>query len=147
MELLKTLKLKRYQRNNRNNPVLQRRIKLAAGITEQIQLAENPNYKSYSVRTVADDNGGVRAVEVGKRVLRWWRVGADGSVELTVRYGSRVLELAKGMDAVELASADELVPVLEQFKAAAERGEMDDMIAAQLAKRKRVNTIKAEKLS
>ena len=145
MELLKTLKLKRYQRNNRNNPVLQRRIKLAAGITEQIQLAENPNYKSYSVRTVADDNGGVRAVEVGKRVLRWWRVGADGSVELTVRYGSRVLELAKGMDAVELASADELVPVLEQFKAAAERGEMDDMIAAQLAKRKRVNTIKAEK--
>ncbi|MGA1710298.1 MAG: DUF6641 family protein [bacterium] len=147
MELLKTLKLTRYQRNNRNNPVLQRRIKLAAGITEQIQLAENPNYKSRSVRTVADDNGGVRAVEVSKRVLRWWRVGADGSVELTVRYGSRVLELAKGMDAVELASADELVPVLEQFKAAAERGEMDDMIAAQLAKRKRVNTIKAEKLS
>jgi hypothetical protein len=147
MELLKTLKLKRYQRNTTRNPVLQRRIKLAAGITEQIQLAENPNYKSYSVRTVADDNGGVRAVEVGKRVLRWWRVGADGSVELTVRYGSRVLELAKGMDAVELASADELVPVLEQFKAAAERGEMDDMIAAQLAKRKRVNTIKAEKLS
>jgi hypothetical protein len=147
MELLKTLKLKRYQRNTTRNPVLQRRIKLAAGITEQIQLAENPNYKSYSVRTVADDNGGVRAVEVSKRVLRWWRVGADGSVELTVRYGSRVLELAKGMDAVELASADELVPVLEQFKAAAERGEMDDMIAAQLAKRKRVNTIKAEKLS
>ena len=74
-------------------------------------------------------------------------MGADGSVELAVRYGSRVLELPMGMDAVELASADELVPVLEQFKAAAERGEMDDMIAAQLAKRKRVNTIKAEKLS
>ena len=147
MELLKTLKLKRYQRNNRNNPVLQRRIKLAAGITEQIQLAENPNYKRISVHTVADDSGELRKVEVSKRVLRWWRVGADGTVELTVRYGSRVLELAKGMDAVELASADELVPVLEQFKAAAERGEMDDMIAAQLAKRKRVNTIKAEKLS
>ena len=147
MELLKTLKLTRYQRNNSNNPVLQRRIKLAAGISEQIQLAENPNYKQISVRTVADDNGGVRAVEVGKRVLRWWRVVADGTVQLTVRYGSRVLELAKGMDAVELASTDELVGVLEQFKAAAERGEMDDMVAAQLAKRKRVNTIKAEKLS
>jgi len=144
MELLKTLKLTRYQRNTTRNPVLQRRIKLAAGITEQIQLAENPNYKSYSVRTVADDNGGVRAVEVGKRVLRWWRVGADGTVELTIRYGSRVLELAKGMDAVELASMDELVGVLEQFKAAAERGEMDDMVAAQLAKRKRVNTQKQQ---
>ncbi len=147
MELLKTLKLTRYQRSNTNNPVLQRRIKLVARISEQILLAENPNYKSLSVHTVADDSGELREVEVSKRVLCWWRVGADGTVELTVRYGSRVLELAKGMDAVELASVDELVPVLEQFKAAAERGEMDDMVAAQLAKRKRVNTQKQQKLS
>ena len=142
MELLKTLKLPQYQRNNTSNPVLQRRVKLAAGISEQIQLAQNPNYKSVNVRAVADDNGGVRAVGVEKRVLRWWCMSTDGTVQLTVRYGSRVLELAKGMDAVELASADELVPVLEQFKAAAERGEMDDMVAAQLAKTKRVNTQK-----
>ena len=147
MELLKTLKLTRYQRSNTNNPVLQRRIKLVARISEQILLAENPNYKSLSVHTVADDSGELREVEVGKRVLRWWRVGADGTVELTVRYGSRILELAKGMDAVELASTDELVGVLEQFKAAAERGEMDDMVAAQLAKRKRVNTQMHQKLS
>ena len=147
MELLKTLKLTRYQRSNTSNPVLQRRVKLVARISEQILLAENPNYKSLSVRTVADDDGVVRTVEVSKRVLRWWRVGADGTVELTVRYGSRILELAKGMDAVELASTDELVGVLEQFKTAAERGEMDEMIAAQLAKTKRVNTQKQDKLS
>ena len=142
MELLKTLKLKRYQRNSTRNPVLQRRIKLAAGITEQIQLAENPNYKRISVRTVVDDSGELREVEVGKRVLRWWRVGADGTVQLTVRYGSRVLELAKGMDAVELASVDELVPVLEQLKAAAELGEMDDMLAAQITKRNNKKAVK-----
>ena len=74
-------------------------------------------------------------------------MGADGTVQLTIRYGSRVLELAKGMDAVELASTDELVGVLEQFKTAAELGEMDDMVAAQLAKTKRVNTQKQDKLS
>ena len=147
MELLKTLKLTCYQRNHSKNPILQRRSKLAASISEQIQLAKNPNYKQISVRTVADDSGELREVEVSKRVLRWWHVGADGTVELTVRYGSRVLELAKGMDAVELVSKDELVGVLEQFKAAAELGEMDDMIAAQLAKRKRVNTQKQDKLS
>ena len=62
--------------------------------------------------------------------------GADGTVELTLRYGSRVLALAKGMDGVELASMDDLVGVLEQFKAAAERGKMDDMIPAQIANRK-----------
>ena len=61
-------------------------------------------------------------------MLRWSRVVADDTVELTLRYGSRVLELSKGVDAVELVSTDDLVPVLEQ--AAAERGEMDDMIAA-----------------
>ena len=142
MELLKTLKLTRYQRSNANNSILQRRIKLAAGISEQIQLAQNPNYKSHSVCTVADDSGELRTVEVNKRVPRWWRV--DGTVELTVRYGSRVLELDKGMDAVELASTDELVGVLEQFKAAAERGEMDDMISAQLAKQRCVNTHKQQ---
>ena len=115
MELLNTFKLIRYQRNHPKNLVLQRRIKLAAGVSEQIQLAENPNYRQISVRTVADDSGELCTVKVGKRVLRWWRVGADGSVELTVRYGSMVLELAKGMDAVELDSTDELVGVLEQF--------------------------------
>ena len=144
MELLNTFKLIRYQQNHSKNPVLQRRIKLAAGVSEQIQLAENPNYRQISVRTVADDSGELCTVKVGKRVLRWWRVGADGSVELTVRYSSRVLELTKGMDAVELDSTDELVGVLEQFQAAAERVEMDGMVAEQLAKRKRVNTQKQQ---
>ena len=65
----------------------------------------------------------MRSAGVGDRC---W--GADGTVELTLRYGSRVLALAKGMDA--------LVGVLEQFKAAAERGKMDDMIPAQIANRK-----------
>ena len=91
MELLKTLKLTRYQRNNSNNPILQRRIKLAAGVSEQIQLAQDSHYKRISQRTVADDSDELREVEVGKRVLRWWRVGADGNVQLTVRYGSSVL--------------------------------------------------------
>ena len=98
MELLKILKLTQYHRNNRNNPALQHRIKLAADISEQIQLPENPNYKQISIRTVAVDSGEVRKVELRKHVLRWMRVGADGTVELTVRYGSMVLELVKVID-------------------------------------------------
>ncbi len=45
MQIFKKLKLTQYQQNNSNMPDLQRRIKLAAGISEQIQLTENPNYK------------------------------------------------------------------------------------------------------
>ena len=144
MQLLKTLKLTQYQRSNANNPVLQSRIKLAAGITEQIQLAGNPNYKQISVHTVADGSGELREVEVGKRVLRWWCVGADGTVELTVRYGSKPLELAK-KNAVELAGEAELVGTLEQIRAAVEQGEFDELIEQQAAWLNRVNTIKAEK--
>ena len=44
-------------------------------------------------------------------------------------------------------STDELVGALEQFKIAAERGEIDEMIAAQLATRRRVNTQKQDKLT
>ena len=91
MDLLKTLDLTQYQRSNSNNPVLQRRIKLAAGVSELIQLAQDSHYKRISQRTVADDSGELREVEVGKRILRWGRVGTDGNVQLTVRYGSSVL--------------------------------------------------------
>ena len=60
----------------------------------------------------------------------------------TVWYGGRILEPGEGLDAVELASADELVRVLEQFKTAAVLGKMGEMIAVHLAKTKLVNTQK-----
>ena len=74
-------------------------------------------------------------------------MGADGTMQLTVCCGSRVLELAKGLDAVEMSSVNELFGVSEKFKVAAEQVEMDEMIAAQLATRKRVNTQKQQKLN
>ena len=144
MELLKTLKLVKYERTGQIDAVELRRHKLIMKINEQIDLATNANTKVSERFVVKDNEGDEKETSVEKRVLRWWQIEMNGKIKLTIRYGSRVLELAKGMDAVELASTDELVPVLEQFKAAAERGEMDDMVAAQLAKRKRVNTQKQQ---
>ena len=60
MDLLKTLDLTQYQRSNSNNPVLQRRIKLAADISEQRHLAQVLNCKSFSVRIVLDEVGELR---------------------------------------------------------------------------------------
>ena len=81
------------------------------------------------------------------RIRRWWDIKADGTVQLTIRYGSKPLELAKGKNAVEIASEAELVGTLEQIRDAVEQGELDELIEAQAAWRNRVNTIKAEKLS
>ena len=72
-------------------------------------------------------------------MLHCWYVGADGTAQLTIYYGSRVLELAKDLDAVRLVTTDDLVGLLEQIKTAAEE---DEMIALQLATRKCVNTQK-----
>ena len=84
-------------------------------------------------------------VQRSERIRRWWSVKADGTVQLTMRYGSKPLELAKGKNAVEIASQSELVSTLEQIQTAVKQGEFDELIEQQKAWRNRVNTIKAEK--
>lgn len=41
---------------------------------------------------------------------------------LNIRYGSRVIELAKGKSSIELAGMDDLVPTFELVKRAVEAG-------------------------
>ena len=53
--------------------------------------------------------------------------------------------MAKGKNAVEIASESELVRTLEKIRAAVEQGELDELIEAQATWRNRANTIKAEK--
>ena len=47
-----------------------------------------------------------------------------------IRYGARVLELAKGKFAVEIASPAQLLPMLELIKTAIDAGELDEQLAA-----------------
>ena len=49
---------------------------------------------------------------------------------LSVRYGTKVLELAKGKWAVEVGGDKELVPTLELLKGAVLAGELDAQIEA-----------------
>jgi len=47
-----------------------------------------------------------------------------------VRYGTRVLELAKGKNSIEVANGTELLSVLETVKRCVEAGELDVQIDA-----------------
>ncbi len=67
-------------------------------------------------------------VEAVKRVKEWFWINDAGKINLAVRYGSKVLELAKGKNAIELASGDELIAALHALKAAALAGELDVQI-------------------
>ncbi len=46
-----------------------------------------------------------------------------------MRYGSKTLELAKGKNAIELSTGDELLATLSILKEAVIAGELDDAIA------------------
>ena len=115
-------------------PIVQKRNKLLKKLHEQIELAtalaEGRNYTATKLRTVTDDAGNTKTVEQPKRIRQWWWTADNGKLCLTVRYGAKLLELAKGKTAIELASADELVAVLETVKAAVAAGELDAAITA-----------------
>ena len=69
-------------------------------------------------------------MEAVKRVKEWFWINDAGKLNLAVRYGSKVLELAKGKNAIELASGEELIAALYSLKAAVLAGELDAQIEA-----------------
>ena len=142
MELLKTLKFVKYERTGQIDAVELRRHKLIVKINEQIDLATNANTKVSERFVVKDNEGDEKEISVEKRVLRWWQIGMNGKIKLTIRYGSRPLQFAKGLDAIEVADTNEMVGVLEKFREATERGELDTLIAEQIAKRKNKKAVK-----
>lgn len=83
-------------------------------------------FKSYT-----DSETGVRRqVEQHVAVKPWWFTTQAGKLAISVRYGSRVLELAKGKFAVEVAHEKDLAKTLDAIKAAVLAGELDAAIDA-----------------
>lgn len=135
MSALSNLKLSNAKRPQAMPAVLIRRNKLVKKLYEQIQLAEaqqaGQNYTAKRLKNVRDlETGLTKIVEVPKRVRAWWWTGDNGKLCLNVKYGSNTIELSKGKFAIELASAAEIVPVLNTLKEAAEAGELDSQIDA-----------------
>ena len=133
MTALSALKLTATRKPQNLPQVVQRRNKLIGRIAEQIELAtaqtNGTTHLFTKVRTLTDKDTGVRKqVETSKRVKAWWFATENGKLALSVRYGAKVLELAKGKYAIEVATAAELVNTLEIVKKATENGELDDAI-------------------
>ena len=133
MTALSALKLIATRKPENLPQVVQRRNKLIGRISEQIELASaqanGTKHLFTKVRTLTDKDTGIRKqIETSKRVKAWWFTAENGKLALSVRYGAKVLELAKGKFAIELATAAELVNTLEIVKRATESGELDDAI-------------------
>lgn len=135
MTALANLKFVLAKRANSQTPIQQRRNKLTAKLFEQMQLARAQGdgrvFAPTKFKIVTDaESGERRSIETIKRVKQWWWATADGKVNLSIRYGAKVIEISKGKNAIELSSVDELLPTLEIVKQAVEAGSLDAQIDA-----------------
>ncbi len=135
MSALTSLKLVSAKKPTNIPPVVLRRNKLSAKLWEQIELARGQTTgKPFVViknRNIKDSETGLRkVVEVPKRLRPWWWISESGKVCVSVRYGSKVLELSKGKSAVEVASPEDLIKTLETVRSAVEAGDLDAQIEA-----------------
>ena len=131
MTVLTKLNMVAYERESARDPKIQRRKKLIAKIDEQIQLATDPDFQPMKTKWIKDEYGSDQKVTVPKRVKRWWNENLDGSVVLTIRYGSKPLEFAKGKAGIALENDGAVVPALEQIKSGVAAGDLDPLLDAQ----------------
>jgi hypothetical protein len=135
MSVIGTLKLVATKGPNQITAVQVRRNKMCRRLHEQILLAtarqDGKQFSATKFRTVTDSETGERkSVEVAKIIKPWWFTTDNGKTAIAIRYGARVLELAKGKFAVEVASPSDIASTLEIIKTAVEAGELDAQLEA-----------------
>jgi hypothetical protein len=134
MSTLTQLKLSNTRKPTQQPAIIQQRTKLAKRIWEQMELAKaqeaGDTFASKRLKTVVGTDGVKRTVEVAKRVKAWWFVADTGKLCVNIRYGSKLLELAKNKTTVEVADVAELIETLGIVKAAVIEGELDTQIQA-----------------
>ena len=135
MSMLSSLKLVSAIRSVGSTPVQQRRNKLSAKLYEQIQLAAaqavGRMYAPTKLKTLVNAETGERkTVEATKRIKQWWWTTANGKIAISVRYGAKPIELARGKNAVEVDNTEAVLLTLQVIKQAVEAGELDGAIEA-----------------
>ncbi|WP_350296967.1 DUF6641 family protein [Limnohabitans sp. Rim8] len=133
MATLATLKLSTAVKPTHMPAVQVRRNKMSRRLWEQIELARaqqsGTEFAPVKFRSYQDKETGLRRqVETTKRVKQWWFTAENGKPTMNVRYGARLIELAKGKSSIEIGGIDQLVPTLELIKQAVEAGELDAQI-------------------
>lgn len=132
--ILSSLKLVNAKRQNSIDPVVLRRNKLNDKLKVQIAMALAMNkgeaFAAKRMRKMRDEVTGLTSlVEVSKRVKTWWFTNTDSKkVAVQIFYGNKVIYLAKGKNAVEVANGDELIAVLSKLQEAVLDGSLDAQI-------------------
>ena len=130
MSFLSNLKLVAADNAGRLEGKQRQRNKLVVKLDEQIAMVTAKQagtvYAPKRLRSVVSSETGQKVMaEMPKRIRPWFWSSATGGYFFNVRYGSRVIELGKGKNAVEVADAAALIDALDAVKSAVLAGELD----------------------
>jgi hypothetical protein len=133
-KLLSSLTIVQAKRQSLADPIVFRRMKLIKKLDEQINLANAVlNGTTYVVKRLKniknEQNGEIRSFEVVRNVRPMFFMATNNKLCVQVRYGSKVVELAKGKNAIQVDDEKTLVKVLETVRSAVFDGELDEQIA------------------
>lgn len=135
MTLLSELKFSNVVKSDSYNPVVSRRHRLVERIFEQLRLVEatksgDPSQAYRVVRRKGIHDGEVDFVQADRKLSPWWWLASDGKWYLRIKYGSQVLELAKGKTAIQVDGLGGVEGTLKLISEATERGELDHILTA-----------------
>ena len=129
MATLASLKLVAAKKPSNLSSSVLRRNKLLAKLEEQIHLATAHNkgdtYAPMQIKSVTNAAGERVQITQPKKIKPWWFVSDSGKVCIAIRYGAKVIELAKGKTAIEVNNPAALIEALDAVKAAVQAGELD----------------------
>jgi hypothetical protein len=133
MTIIASLKVTNADRPRQLPVIVQRRNKLINALHDQLELAraeaEGREYLKSRRRHVKNAVTGEYAeAVVSRRPRTWFWTADDGKVYISLRYGTKVIEIAKGKSAIEVGHKNQLVPVIEALKQAVAAGEVDQQL-------------------
>jgi hypothetical protein len=132
--ILNSLKLVNAKRLNTVDPKQFRRSKLNEKLEIQIEMAKalsrGEQFTVKRMKKFTDEvSGQTTLIEVSKRMKTWWFTNAETKkVAIQIFYGNKVIDLAKGKNAVEVSNGEELIAVLGRLQEAVLDGSLDMQI-------------------
>ncbi|MBV2150148.1 hypothetical protein KRZ98_18050 [Sphingobium sp. AS12] len=149
MSILKSLKLTAAAPANVGASEHGFRAKLLRYLAEQKALAEaeiaGTAFQATKKVTRTNEAGEKVRVEAARHVRKGWFTDVGGKMFFQLRYGSKPLEFAKGMNAVSVQDINEVPVIIGSIIEAINAGELDPQLTAAIAERKANFKPKAKK--
>ncbi len=129
--ILSSLNLDVSQKPTTIDTATHRRNNLLAKLDEQILIAQamlkGEEYFGKKAVRETDEDGEVTTTFVPKRVRKWFYEN-NGQWFLEIKYGNKVLQLAKDKSAIVVDKLEDMIDVIEQVKQAVLAKELDNAI-------------------